>query len=77
MKASLALTLAVVIGLSIFLSPFSSAQTPVKDDACQLIYARCVNNVLSADKGPIATYNALQVCELQMHVCYLMLSILI
>lgn len=77
MKPNLALTLAVAIGLSIFLSTFSAAQTPVKDDACQLIYARCVDNVLSADKGPIATCNALQVCELQMHVCYLMQAILI
>lgn len=77
MKRKLALALAVLIGLSIFLSSPSTARATEKEDICMLIYERCRCMALEADLGVIATCKALEKCELQMLACYIVMTIMI
>lgn len=74
MRKSTASVLALLIGLSIFLTSPLAAQT-AKETICELIYARCRTIVLAADSGPVSTYYALQECEMARLACYLLLFI--
>ncbi|MDH7513656.1 MAG: hypothetical protein QHH14_11990 [Clostridiales bacterium] len=77
MKRKLALALAILIGLSIFLSSPSTSRATEKQDICLIIFERCRARALNSDMGVLATANALQLCENQMLACYILMAIMI
>ncbi|MCX8159954.1 MAG: hypothetical protein N3G18_03355 [Candidatus Saccharicenans sp.] len=77
MKRKLALALAILIGLSIFLSSPSNSRATEKQDICLLIFERCVARALLADTSTLSTCNALQLCDNQRLACYILMMIMI
>lgn len=77
MKRKLALALAILIGLSIFLSSPSTSRATEEKDICLIIFERCVARALNADTSTLATVTALQLCDYQRLACYILMAIMI
>lgn len=74
MKRKIALSLVVLLGLTIFLALPSTAGA-VEENICLANYKKCYAEVMKADVSFFVTWSALVACDLEKLACLLTMQI--